>query len=337
MSNPQLQPAKSEREIEFTPFGSDSKIKLSVKMVQTFLATPTRLGHTCSERDAMKFIMLCQARALNPWEGDAYIVGYDSRDNGPQFSIITAHQAFLKRAEANDDFDGMLSGVMVRLEDGKLEEHEGDYVDDGETLVGGWAKVFRKSKKYATYRRLRLGNYYQESPLWKKNPAGQIVKCAEADALRSTFPTKLGGLYSQEEMPEPGTEAAFRAAKTVTPDPAAMAAAAITNSNGSHQPMPQFSMEPEKVPITHAQPSSDAPSRQTTPEASPQEKLKVFVEQGFDWATMDLWLDGTGNKPEGADWKSFSDIPDELAKRFLRAKDGLKKGLAGAKGAMSHE
>ena len=34
-------------------------------------------------------------------------------------------------------------------------------------------------------------------------PAGQIVKCAEADSLRSSFPTLLGGLMIQEELITP--------------------------------------------------------------------------------------------------------------------------------------
>lgn len=35
---------------------------------------------------------------------------------------------------------------------------------------------------------------------WAVDPAGMICKCAEADALRSSFPTLLGGLYMRDEM-----------------------------------------------------------------------------------------------------------------------------------------
>src|SRR5438477_1143011 len=86
-----------ERSVEFTPHGSQDKIKLTVGMVQRMVAVPTKSGRTCSERDAFKFIMLCRARRLDPFQGDAFLIGFDAKD-GPQFSLITAHQAFLKRA-----------------------------------------------------------------------------------------------------------------------------------------------------------------------------------------------------------------------------------------------
>lgn len=322
MSNQQLQPRSTEKELEFLPFGGDTKIKLSVALVQKFLAAPTRAGHLCSERDAMRFLMLCQARGLNPWEGDCYIVGYDSKD-GPQFSLITAHQAFLKRAEMHPEFNGMESGVVVRTDNG-VEEHQGDFVDDEETLLGGWAKVHFKTRQFPVYRKLHIGVFQKDSPLWKSNPAGMIVKTAEADALRSAFPTKCGGMYMQSELPEPGTEAAFRTARPIPAD-----VVGLTSNGNGHD-------KPEEIKIVRQTTVENSPERQTTPEASHQEKLRVFVEQeGFDWQVFDLWCDGTGNKPEGAEWKGFEDIPDDLAKRYLRSKEGLKKGLAGAKGAIA--
>jgi phage recombination protein Bet len=317
----QIQTTKNDKELEFLPFGGDTKIKLSVAMVQKFLATPTKAGHICSERDAMRFLMLCQARGLNPWEGDCFVVGYDSKD-GPQFSLITAHQAFLKRAEMHPEFDGMQSGVLVRTQAG-IEEHEGDFVDDSEELLGGWAKVHFKARRYPIYRKLHLSCFVKETAIWRANPAGMIVKTAEADALRSAFPTKCGGMYLQSELPEPGTDAAFRASK-----PIAAPEAMVSNGNGSH------STHVELGPLEPATTSEHPQPRQTTPEATPQEKLRVFVEQeGFDFSTFDLWAEGTGQKPQGAKWESFADVPDKDASRLLRARDGLKKGMTAAKGA----
>ena len=88
--------------------------------------------------------------ALKHWTVENGEIGYDGK-NGPVFSLITAHQAFLKRAEASPDFDGMTSGILVRRDDDTIEEREGDFHlrDEVQNVVGGWAKVFHKKRHSA--------------------------------------------------------------------------------------------------------------------------------------------------------------------------------------------
>jgi phage recombination protein Bet len=195
-----VQTRDPEKAIEFIPYGAADKIRLSVKIIQNMVAVPTKSGKTCSERDALRFLMLCQAQRLNPFAGDAFLVGYDSQD-GPSFSLITAHQAFLKRAETCADFEGMESGIILLGDDENptISEREGDFHLENEIVVGGWARVHRKGRR-DTYRRIRMGRFNKGFAQWKADAAGMIVKCAEADALRSTFPTLLGGLYMQGEQ-----------------------------------------------------------------------------------------------------------------------------------------
>lgn len=174
---------KEERLVEFVPVGCTDKIKLSVKIVQNLIAVPTRSGRTCSERDALKFIMLCAAKKLNPFESDAFLVGYDGK-NGPEFSLITAHQALLKRCELHPEYDGMQSGVIVKHENGEnTTDLEGDFHLDEQVLVGAWAKVFFKTRKYPSTDRISLKAFIKTTSdgtptkFWKENPAGQLVKC----------------------------------------------------------------------------------------------------------------------------------------------------------------
>lgn len=193
---------KESKFVEYVPFGAQDKIKISIEMVKNLIAVKTKSGKTCSDTDAIKFVAMCQARRLNPFEGDAFLIGYEDKDGTPKYSLITAHQAFLKRAELNPEYDGMKSGVIV--EEGTppvLRDLEGDfYVEGTQRVVGGWATVFFKNRKQPMHKRIRLKRFQKSFGIWQEDPAGMIVKCAEADALRSSFPTMLGGLYLKQEV-----------------------------------------------------------------------------------------------------------------------------------------
>jgi len=168
--------------VRFVPYGSADEIKLSIKIVQDIIAVPTKSGATCSRRDALKFIAMCQARKLNPFEGDAFLVGYDGK-NGPEFSLITAHQAFLKRAEIHPEFDGMKSGIIVlrNEETGETIDIEGDFHLPTQTVVGGWATVYFKNRTHPINRRIRLERFNKGYAQWRDDPAGMIVKCFDEE------------------------------------------------------------------------------------------------------------------------------------------------------------
>ncbi len=196
---------KEDRFTEYVPFGAEDKIKLSIEMVRNLIAVKTKKGASCSDTDAIKFIAMCSARRLNPFEGDAFLIGYDTND-GPKFSLITAHQAFLKRAELHPEYNGMKSGLIIKR-NGEIHDLEGDFYIDGDELLGGWATVYFKNRDHPMHKRVRLQRFKKAWGLWVEDPAGMIVKCAEADALRSSFPTMLGGLYMREETQSPEPKA----------------------------------------------------------------------------------------------------------------------------------
>lgn len=187
------------KEVSFTPFGTDEKISLNATLVFNYLARPTRNGAKPAYEDIVRFLMLCKARRLNPFVGDAFLVGYDGKD-GPEFNLITSHQAFLKRAECHKEFDGMDSGVIVADDSGVIHDLVGDFFPDGLILLGAWATVFFKGRSHPMKKRVKLATFNKGYSRWKIDPAGMIVKCAEADALRSSFPTEIGGLYTEDEM-----------------------------------------------------------------------------------------------------------------------------------------
>ena len=185
--------------IKYRAFAEDREIALTGGQVKRFIAKPTKKGQWPGDADIVQFMKLCEARQLDPWVGDAFLVGYDSND-GPVFTCITAHQALLKRAEANPNFDGIEQGVIVQDKDGATSERAGDFVPPGCKLLGAWARCYRKDRKVPFYDAINVEARDKNRSQWNADKSGMIVKCAEASVLRLAFPTQLGGLYIAQEM-----------------------------------------------------------------------------------------------------------------------------------------
>lgn len=184
--------------------GETGEIKLSISLVKNSkLVRPTRSGRHPSDADIVEYLMTAKSRLLNPWLGDCYLVGYDSKD-GPVFSTITSVQALLKRAESNPSFDGMQHGIIVQRKDGTLENRQGTFRLDSETLVGAWAAIYRSDRRIPEFATLRLSSRQKGTDFWQRDPEGMIEKCAIAAAIRRAFPSEAGGLYLDEEMGEYG-------------------------------------------------------------------------------------------------------------------------------------
>jgi len=184
----------------FTPLGSSDPVTMTIAKVRELWATPTKSGKLPSDKQLINFIELCAARGLDPRVQDAYLIGYDS-SGGPTFSLITAHQALLKRCEASPRFRGRTSGVVVvkKAADADPIEREGTIVFPGETLLGGWARI-KLDGVEDSYHSVGLAAYNQGFGRWKIDPAGMITKCAEGGAIRKALPTQLAGCYMEEEM-----------------------------------------------------------------------------------------------------------------------------------------
>lgn len=310
-TNAMTQVTREEKSISFVPFGAVDTIKLSVKMIQDFIAKPTKQGKKCTEEQALRFLMLCQAQRLNPWQGDCFCIGYDSA-NGPEFSNVTAHQAFLKRAEASKEFDGMTSGIIVRnKETREIKEVEGDfYVEEEVEVLGGWAKVIRKDRSIPFYRPIRLNRFYKDQSQWKVDAAGMICKCAEADALRSAFPTVCGGLFLEHELNMTAID---------------VSATAITQAPRGKAKLPPSA--PQDPP-----PALTAPAEPPATARTPQQDLELIViEGGFTFDQFRKWAVGSPLRPlaDADSLSSFEEIKTADAVRLLRAKDGLIQGLKG--------
>jgi phage recombination protein Bet len=300
-----------EKAVAFVPFGAMDQIKLSVSIVKKLIAVPTKSGKFPDDIACMKFVMLCQAQRLNPFAGDAFLIGYDGKD-GPSFSLVTAHQAFLKRAESHEDFDGMESGVIVAdKETGKLSEIEGDFYETNHEVVGGWAKVYRKKRSRPTYRRLRLERFNKGFGEWNKDAAGMICKCAEADALRSTFPTLCGGLYLENEMAKGAIDVTVAAAVPVFGKPR------IAQLEPSDSPQIENTAQQEPPAQEKPLPAS---------KLTPQQQIGNWMDdKGVSFEDFRDWLKTTGTLGDAESYGELDALPGDVCQGLLLAPAQLAK------------
>lgn len=174
-------------------------VKLSEGIVRKYLVSGT--GNP-SDQEIVMFLKLCQYQKLNPFLKEAYLVKFG---NQPA-TIITGKDVFTKRAAKSELFDGIESGVVVKMEDGKVDYRAGKLVLKGEELVGAWAKVYRKDWAHPVHSVVSYEEYVGRksdgtvNSQWKRMPATMLEKVAKVQALRDAFPENFQGLYDAAEM-----------------------------------------------------------------------------------------------------------------------------------------
>ena len=144
-----------------------------------------------TDQEIHMFLQLCQYQRLNPFLKEAYLIKY----GGHPATMVVGWHVFLRRAEANADFDGY--EVEVYDQEGipfiGLPNQEIQYAE---------AKVYRKSRKFPVVVRVLFHEYSTGRSQWApdKMPATMIRKVALEQALREAFTTDLQNMYGFEEM-----------------------------------------------------------------------------------------------------------------------------------------
>ena len=179
--------------------GND-KVTLSPSIVRNYL---TNGNGTVTDQEVNYFVHLCRGQGLNPFLKEIYLIKFGTQPA----TFVVSKEAFLKRAEANPQYDGSESGIIVLNKDGELIERKGGFfLKDSEQVVGGWAKVYRKDRKYPSDVQVTFEEYAgrtKEGNLnsnWANRPATMIKKVALVQALREAFPNDLNNLYTEEEQ-----------------------------------------------------------------------------------------------------------------------------------------
>lgn len=145
------------------------------------------------------FLETCKQYRLNPFTKEAYLIHYDNKNDDTASTIVLGKNCYLQMAERHPAFDGFEAGVIV-LANGEIFNREGSIVYDGEELLGGWSKVYRKDRSRPYYEEVRLSEYSTGKSLWASKPSTMIRKVALVHALREAFPSTFGTLYDESEI-----------------------------------------------------------------------------------------------------------------------------------------
>ena len=190
---------KNKNEVIFIAGGEE--IKLTPEIVRNYLVSGNKEAVTLQE--LAMFMNLCKFSKLNPWAKEVYCIKYG---NEPA-TMVVGKEAFQKRAEANPMYDGSEAGIIVyNKETGVVDYRKGTFKFPEEEILGGYAEVWRKDRSHSTRIEVSFEEYAgrkKDGTLngqWSKKPATMIRKVALVQALRETFPSAFGGMYSAEEQ-----------------------------------------------------------------------------------------------------------------------------------------
>lgn len=177
------------------------EVKLSPEIVKKYLVSGK--ADKVTDQELVMFIQLCKYQGLNPFLREAYLIKFGDTPA----TFVTGKDTFVKRAAKCELCAGYEAGVIAQKKDGSIEQRKGSLLLNGETLVGGWAKVFRKDWQVPLEITVSIDEYKRvnaegkTTKNWNDMPATMIRKVALVQALREAMPEKFTGLYSPEEMP----------------------------------------------------------------------------------------------------------------------------------------
>lgn len=179
---------------------SGQKIELTPGIIKQYIVSGDK--NVTNEEMGM-FMMLCKSQGLNPFIKEAHLIKFGNKPA----TMIVGKDAFTKRANRNADYEGSEEGIIVVNLKKEIEYREGSfYIKNSEVLVGGWAKIHVKGKKFAKMITVSYDEYEgkksdgRPNQNWATRPATMIRKVALVQALREAFPDDFAGMYAAEEM-----------------------------------------------------------------------------------------------------------------------------------------
>jgi phage recombination protein Bet len=179
--------------------------------------------------NVLQFLHLCQMRDLDPFLGEAHLVTYGKikqKNNRTYddrtFKLIVGIDGFRNRGEASGDYRGTTEpewcgedGVWKTMWNTKawgnpVAARFGIFRAGFDAPVWGVTNFDEFCPMVEIWEgwgdNARRTGRFEPTPMWKKMPSNQLMKCAEAAAWRRAFPRKMSGMYAPEEMERALTE-----------------------------------------------------------------------------------------------------------------------------------
>lgn len=174
-----------------------SRVELDLAFVKKYLVRG-RSEHV-TDQEIVFFMNTCKMQGLNPLvNGEVYLIKY-SKDDPAQ--MVVGKDAYLRRAFEHPDYLYKQDGIVVQRGE-QIIQKEGCCLYPGETLVGGWCRVYfvRNGKERTAFKEVAFSEYNKGQANWKSKPSLMINKVAISQCVRDAFPKDYEGVYSEDEM-----------------------------------------------------------------------------------------------------------------------------------------
>lgn len=144
------------------------------------------------------FLYLSAQYNLDPFKREIWCVKYDTKSAA---NIMTSRDGYLKYAQMNEEFKGLISFVVREGDIFEIDAAEykitHKFGSKRGPILGAWAKCDREGKSpFIAY--VEFSEYNKNNQIWKGYPSAMIQKVAEVFVLKRAF--GINGLVTKEEI-----------------------------------------------------------------------------------------------------------------------------------------